>query len=117
MLLAVNFIKKENIQYYKLVNMSRAVRNRDPQYKKYGFLHIIPENDEYGVSLQAAIWNKNYLSKMLGDENYNAWVFEFNQVKSARGKSNNPKMGCVFDDRNILNLHLCDAFRFYNNHI
>lgn len=100
----VKFIENEKIRYFKLVNMSRAVKNRDPIYKGYRFLHIIPKSDEYGVSLQAAIWDKEYLAELLGKENYNAWVFEFNRVKAAEGKPNEPNPGCVFDDRNILNL-------------
>ena len=100
----VDFIERENIRYFKLTNMSRAVKNRDPLYKNYRFLHVIPECDEYGVSLQAAIWSKEYLKDLLGDGNYNAWTFEFNQVKAAQGKPNIPKLGCLFDERNIFNL-------------
>lgn len=100
----ISFIKREGIRYFKLVNMSRAIKNTDPKYKNYKFLHIIPESDEYGVSLQAAIWKKEYLSELVGTENYNAWIFEFNRVKEAAGKSYIAKAGCVFDDRNILNL-------------
>lgn len=100
----VDFIKQEDIRYFKLTNMSRAVKNHDPNYKGQKFLHVIPQSDEYGVSLQAAIWKKEYLSELLGDENYNAWIFEFNQVKHADGKDNTPNPGCIFDERNILNL-------------
>lgn len=100
----VKFISDEKLRYFKLVNMSRAVKNRDPVYKGYRFLHIIPKSDEYGVSLQAAIWDKEYLAELLGKENYNAWIFEFNQVKAAEGQPDEPNPGCVFDDRNILNL-------------
>lgn len=100
----VEFIKREQIRYFKLTNMSRAVKNRDPKYKNYRFLHIIPESDEYGVSLQAAIWEKAYLAELVGNENYNAWTFEFNLVKEAKEKTNIPKIGCVFDERNIMKL-------------
>ena len=100
----LKFIEKENIRYYKLTNMSRAVKNRDPYYKGRKYLHIIPESDEYGVSLQAAIWKKSFLNDLLGEGNYNAWIFEFNRVKEAEGKKDIPNPGCVFDERNILNL-------------
>lgn len=101
---AIELIKKDNLKYYKLANLSRAVKNRDVQYKDYKYLHIIPEDDEYGVSLQAAIWDKEYLKELLGGDNYNAWIFEFNRVKEAEGKTNTAKEGCVFDERNIFNL-------------
>lgn len=100
----VDYIKKERIRYFKLVNMNRAVKNHDPNYKGIGYLHIIPESDEYGVSLQAAIWDKEYLSELLGTDNYNAWTFEFDRVREAKDKPDTPNPGCVFDDRNILNL-------------
>ncbi len=100
----LSFIEKEKIQYYKLVNMSRLGKNHDPNYKKYKFLHTIPESDEYGVSLQAAIWHKDYLRELVGTENYNAWKFEFARVKESQGKLDYSKLGCVFDERNILNL-------------
>lgn len=100
----LRFIKKEKIKYYKLANMSRAVKNRDPNYRGYSFLHVIPESDEYGISLQAAIWDRDFLSEKLGNDNYNAWVFEFNRVKEANIENDCPRKGCVFDDRNILHL-------------
>ena len=100
----LELIVKEKIRYYKLVNMNRAVKNTDPLYKGRKGIHVIPENDEYGVSLQAAIWDKKYLSELLGTGNYNAWTFEFNRVHEAEGLGNEAKCGCVFDERNILNL-------------
>lgn len=100
----VEFIKRENIRYFKLVNMNRAVKNRDPNYNGMSYLHIIPESDEYGVSLQAAIWDKEYLLQLVGTDNYNAWTFEFDRVRAAKDKPDTAKPGCVFDDRNILNL-------------
>lgn len=100
----VEFIKKEKIKYYKLVNMSRAVRNRDATYKGIKYLHIIPESDEYGVSLQAAIWEKDYLSELVGKDNYNAWKFEFDRVRETDRNNDCARKGCVFDERNILNL-------------
>lgn len=100
----LDYISQENIRYFKLVNMSRAVKNKDLYYNGSKFLHVIPQSDEYGVSLQAAIWERDYLKELVGKDNYNAWIFEFNQVKAARGKKNEPMPGCVFDERNILNL-------------
>lgn len=101
---ALKIIEEDDIRYYKLANLSRAVKNKDPQYKRIDYLHVIPESDEYGVSLQAAIWNKQYLKELIGEENYNAWVFEFDRTKESIEESDLPKTGCIFDDRNILNL-------------
>lgn len=100
----MRFIENEKINYYKLANMNRAIKNHDPIYKDYKFLHIIPKSDEYGISLQAAIWNIDYLKELVGNENYNAWIFEFNRVKESEEKNNEPIEKCLFDERNILNL-------------
>lgn len=100
----IDFMEKEQLRYFKLVNMSRMVANRDPHYKDKEYLHVIPQSDEYGISLQAAIWERSFLEQLVGNENYNAWVFEFNQVREAQGKSDEPFPGCVFDERNIFNL-------------
>ncbi|MGT2846760.1 hypothetical protein [Streptococcus massiliensis] len=100
----LELIRDNDLRYFKLTNMSRAVKNSDPLYKNYDYLHVIPESDDYGVSLQAAIWERSFLEELVGKENYNAWIFEFNQVKKAQGKSDKPLEGCVFDERNILNL-------------
>ena len=100
----LSFIKENNIRYYKIVNNNRPVKNKDANYKGIKYLHEVPGNDEYGVSLQAAIWKKDYLEELLGTENYNAWTFEFNRVKEAAGKTKKPLSGIVVDDRNILNI-------------
>lgn len=100
----LKFIEIDKIKYYKLVNMNRAVKNHDPIYKNTNYLHIIPESDEYGISLQAAIWDTEYLKKLVGNGNYNAWKFEFDRVHEAQGKADTEAEGCVFDDRNILHL-------------
>lgn len=100
----VRYMQDENIRYYKLMS-NRVVKNRSPHYyKDKEFLHIIQKSDGYGVSLQAAIWEKEFLSELVGSKNYNAWIFEFNQVKAAEGQLDEANPGCVFDDRNILNI-------------
>lgn len=119
----LQFIEQNNIRYYKLVNMSRPVKNRDPLYKGMPYLHEIPQSDEYGVSLQAAIWKTQYLKAQVGTENYNAWKFEFDRVHEAQGRPNVPNEGCVFDERNIFNLqhgviqsqYLPDTIKYFKN--
>ena len=100
----LNIIKLENIKYYKITNMNRVFKNRDKKYKNYKHLHQIRNNDEYGISLQGAIWEKKYLQELVGKENYNAWEFEFNRVKETNLNSKGFRLGCVYDDRNILNI-------------
>lgn len=100
----LKLIKEDDIRYFKIVNNNRPLKNRDAHYKGIKYLHVVPENDEYGVSLQAAIWKKDYLKEVLGTENYNAWKFEFDRVKEAEGKTSEPNKGVLVDDRNILKI-------------
>lgn len=100
----LRLIKEDDIRFFKIVNNNRPLKNRDANYKGIKYLHVVPENDEYGVSLQAAIWKKEYLKEVLGTENYNAWKFEFDRVKEAEGKTSQPNKGVLVDDRNILKI-------------
>lgn len=100
----LNIMQKEQIGYFKITNFSRAVKNRDPQFKNYPFLRVIYQDDDYGISVQPAIWEKNYFKKLLGTENYNAWKFEFNRVRDAEKMPHIPHPNCVFDGRNILHI-------------
>lgn len=97
----VEFIKNNNIKYYKLNSFSRIRTNN---YKDKEYLHIIPENLDYGISLQPAIWERNFLLELLGSEDYNAWKFESNRIKESSIGTNMPLKGCLFDSRNVLEI-------------
>lgn len=95
----LNIIKSNNIDYCKLLNQSKI---KGENYMQYNNLHIIPKTDGYGISLQPAIWKKSFLKDMVGDGNYNAWIFEFNQVKNK--KQNFSYVNCIVDDSNPLKI-------------
>lgn len=99
----VQLLVDNQIKYCKITT-NRLVKDKNPHFKNYPFLHIIPQDDAYGISLQAAMWEINYLKQLLGNDNYNAWKFEFARVKEAQHKPHIPTPGCIFDERNILNL-------------
>lgn len=46
-------------------------------------IHPIPRNALYGVNLQASIWKKEYLMKVLASGDYSAWEFEARQKNGA----------------------------------
>ena len=94
------FIIENDIKYYKLTSFSKF---RSPHYGNYSFLFTIPENMPYGISLQAAIWEKNFLSEKLGNGNYNAWVFEKDRLDEETNKDR-PLDKCLYDDRNVLHI-------------
>ncbi len=100
---AINFIEKNDIKFYQLTSMALfkcLILEKKLPNKSY--IHIIPKTKKYGLNLQGAIWNRDYLMQTIGDGNYNAWEFE--------GKNffinNYEEKGIhyVIDDRNILNI-------------
>lgn len=50
-------------------------------------LIFIPNNKRYGVSTEAAIWQRKYLLEKLGDGDYSAWQFEVDRVNEAKSKA------------------------------
>ncbi len=95
----MSLIEENDIQYCKLLNQSKIKGKRFADRKS---LHIINRDEEYGISLQPAIWNRDYLRETVGSENYNAWIFEFNQIKDR--KQNRDRIDCLADDSNILEI-------------
>lgn len=97
----LDFIKSENIRYYKLDSFSKIKANN---YNGMNYLSTIPENLDYGISLQPAIWNRKFLLELLGEGNYNAWKFEYARIAESAKGSAKDLAGCVYDDRNILEI-------------
>jgi hypothetical protein len=83
--------------------MDKFSAEKRESFKKSEFLHVISDNIEYGISLQPAIWDKEYLLDLIGRENYSAWKFELNQIDKLGG-TNTPKDKHVFDNRNVMNI-------------
>ena len=46
-------------------------------------IHKVPEESLYGVNLQASIWKKEYLLKLLEGGDFSAWEFEARQKNGA----------------------------------
>jgi len=98
----LEWIIKEQIRYYKLFTFSKITT---PLYKGISYLHTIPENMDYGISLQASIWERSFLKETLGEDNYNAWIFEANRLSDSKNATSSEAMqGCVYDSRNILKI-------------
>ena len=92
---------RDQLKYYKLTTFSKI---KTASYQGIPYLHVLPENLEYAVSLQAGIWKKDFLKEKVGTENYNAWKFEIDRINEEKVASKEPMEGCVYDDRNILQI-------------
>lgn len=97
----MTFIKENNIKYYKLNSFSKI---KGKKFKNSDYLFRIPQNLDYGISLQPAIWERNFLLELLGTEDYNAWKFEADRVKESSGSPKAPLEGCLYDNRNVLKI-------------
>ena len=66
--------------------MKERVRgtNIDQYYNKYV---IIPKHEKYPVDTAAAMWDRDYFIKKLGDGDYSAWQFEVNMCNEAESES------------------------------
>lgn len=99
----LELVEQDNIKFYQiLVQLIKQTWEKGKPYKGNKRIHIIPSDKKYGINLQAAIWNTDFLKEKIGNENYNAWLFEMNQLDSER--YNQEKIEYLIDDRNILNI-------------
>ncbi len=100
---ALELMRTEKIDYYKLLSFSRI---NTPSYEKNPALRIIPADLPYGVSLLAAIWEREHFLSLIGDGDYNPWLFEARRIEEAKlAPRNNDTMVGVFDPANPL--HIC----------
>ena len=97
---AINIMEQNKLFYYKLFTFSKI---KTSTYKNIPYLQTIPSTLEYGVSLQASIWEKQFLLDLVGTDDYNAWKFEANFHKDATDIIDYSK--CVYDNRDLL--HIC----------
>ena len=94
-------METNEIKYYKLLSLSKFTT---PYFNKSKGERIIPANLRYGVSLMAAIWNKDYFMNVVGQEDYNPWKFEVDRnVEIQTAKSSDPICG-IYNERNILQI-------------
>lgn len=98
---ALQLMERDNLDYYKLMTFTKI---NTPMYKDNDYLHVIPASLPYGISLQAAIWKREFFQSMIGNDDYNPWVFEVERLHEEENASEPDKVVGVFDDRNVINI-------------
>lgn len=98
---ALGLMERDGLDYYKIMTFSKV---KTPLYKGVDYLHEIPASWPYGISLQAAIWNREHFLDMVGTEDYNPWFFEVQRLEEEKTTRDPNRLVGVFDDRNILNI-------------
>jgi hypothetical protein len=74
-----NYAKTNDVDYLRIYPFPK-IHFSDKGVER---IHPIPKDVLYGVNLQASIWKKEYLKKVLASGNYSAWEFEARQKNGA----------------------------------
>lgn len=77
----LTFIEQNSCDYLRIYPIPDL---RQKEKKDVG-IYSLPSDSLYGVNLQPAIWNREYLLTLLGNDDFSAWEFE------ARQKNDSPK--------------------------
>ena len=70
---ALQYVKKHDLDYLRIAPIPKLKESKQVKFSE------ITSKMVYGVNLQAAIWKKEYLLKILSDVNFSAWEFEARQ--------------------------------------
>lgn len=119
----IQFMKAENIEYYSMPLKEFQNNKAKKIYKNISYLRKILPKSEYTVSCQPAIWKKDFLKACIGEENYNAWVFEGIYTKSELAHSEWFLERLCVDQRNLLHLYhgalqgalIPDTYKYFLN--
>ncbi len=73
-----DLVKKKGIDYYCIpsTEFSGGAKQERESEAGHPYMRKFNDKDDYTVSCQPAIWNKEFLKECIGRENYNAWIFE-----------------------------------------
>lgn len=95
----VELMKENDLKFCRLLDQKKM---KGISYKNEKHIKIIPKDDKYGLCLEPAIWNKAFLLKLIGEGNYNPWIFEFKLL--GKNLHNQQKIDAIQDDSNILEI-------------
>lgn len=98
----LSFIVDNKIKYYSMPMKEFANNYKGKKIDKQR--RKLSPKAKYTLSCQPAIWERNFLEKCIGEENYNAWVFEGIYTKSKKAHNEAFLEGCVVDLSNPLNI-------------
>lgn len=70
-----SFMEDSNADYMRVYPFPQ-IKFKDAGVKG---IHRVPEDTLYGVNLQPSIWKKDYLLRLLGQDDFSAWEFEARQ--------------------------------------
>ena len=95
----VDFMQQNGIFYYNLKNKNKS--SRKFKGKKIGYIN---KKTNYGVSLQAAVWEKDYLLNLINGLKCSAWEIENYFEKMLLVEEGKYFLHGACDLRNVLNI-------------
>lgn len=100
----MEYIIKNEINYCSLPLDDFSSTFKGKKITDFKGARKISPKSEYTVSCQPAIWNKNFLSQCIGNDNYNAWVFEGVYAKSKYAHTSIFLDNCIAQVDNLMHL-------------
>lgn len=79
----VEFMLKNNVSYLNMSNVFKSIINLKEKDYYADHLIRIPNHKRYGITTESSIWNKDFLLKKIGNNDYSAWQFEVDRCKEA----------------------------------
>lgn len=101
---ALSIVKENNLDYYSMPLSEFLHIKVGKPFKNYKDVYDFNPAFEYTLSAQPAIWNKQFLKKSVGQDNYNAWIFEGIYIKAPKAHTKEFLRCCKIDMSNFLGL-------------
>lgn len=98
---AFDLIQQYGLSYYRIT----AIPKIHKKCSLSNFLSPIPSNVRYGINLQAAIFERTFLERIISGPDRSAWEVEIDLLKKVTTKYEYDIPGCVLDNRNIIDIH------------
>lgn len=96
----LDFIEDNNAKYLRLTNIPASRFSSDDEN-----IHLLYEDEEYAVNLQASIWDRDFLIEALKKYSGNAWDFELGFLSEAVNAEHLKLDGCYALKKDPLSIH------------
>jgi len=100
----LQYMESNGIFYYTMPMPEFMNNKQRHDATTENYLQDIPVSKPHPINCQPSIWERNFLKKLVGNGNYNAWVFEGIYLKSQKAHTVEFLRPCKMDLRNILHL-------------
>ncbi|MEG1506756.1 MAG: hypothetical protein RR478_04600 [Bacilli bacterium] len=79
----IEFMKENHIDYIKMPYKGQYNVIKRKKFHNNSNYFRIYEDEDYGINLLPSIWERNFLIKKVGDDNYTPWQFEIDRLNES----------------------------------